>query len=176
MLLVEQRESEIWSNELTGLLASSEAYLRADLLLGFVALPGEPDLQKLYDDALGAGKRVGFPVCMPDGNLDFRQVDSQWRSHLVRNRWNIGEPDCGRFPSVESNTGDRVVILVPALAFTIHRERLGRGKGFYDRFLAQKRPNMISIGVCFDHQVLPSVPLERGDMGVDLLMTPSGSY
>ena len=87
-----------------------------------------------------------------------------------------------RFEVPEPVRGDPVdagalgAVLVPGLAFDRWGARLGRGAGFYDRFLepldtAPRVPRL--IGVCFDEQVLERVPVEAHDRRVDVLVTPS---
>ncbi len=176
MLGVDPISFEPWSSMIIGRIESSGPFRRATLILGYVALPDEPGMHSLCDAALDMGKRVAFPACMPDGSLEFRQVGREWRKCLVSNRWNIGEPDPASCPLINFEKEAAVVVLVPGVAFSVRRERLGRGKGFYDRFLAHKREGMTSIGVCFDHQVLMSIPMGSGDMGVDMLATPGAFY
>lgn len=62
------------------------------------------------------------------------------------------------------------VVLVPGIAFTHRGDRLGRGGGFFDRFLAHRAP-AVKIGVCFDFQIVESLPLERHDVKLDLVVS-----
>ena len=67
------------------------------------------------------------------------------------------------------------VLIVPGLAFSINRERLGRGKGFYDRYL--EKNNMIkTIGICFREQLKTNLPLGDHDRPLDILITPDEVY
>lgn len=176
MQMLDHHTQEAESASLAGAIAQTEPYARATAILGFVALPGEPDLQLLYDRALQSGKRVGLPRCMPDGSLRFHSVANGWRNRLVKNRWNIAEPDPSSCGEIRFGETDHVLILVPGLAFTPHRTRLGRGKGFYDRFLAAKGPNMVSIGVCFTFQLVAELPTGPADRSVDMVVTPDARY
>ena len=63
------------------------------------------------------------------------------------------------------------LILVPGLAFDKSGARLGRGRGFYDRFLAGITG--FRVGVCFDWQLVESVPVEAHDIRMDAVVTPS---
>ena len=65
------------------------------------------------------------------------------------------------------------VVLVPGLAFDLDGGRLGRGAGFYDRFLAAVSPNARLIGVAFDEQIVEKTPRDAFDLPVDALATPS---
>lgn len=64
------------------------------------------------------------------------------------------------------------VCLVPGLAFTPQGDRLGGGAGYYDRWLARHRPACV-IGLAFDAQVVPTLPVEPHDQRMDLLVTES---
>lgn len=61
------------------------------------------------------------------------------------------------------------LILVPGLVFTERGERLGRGKGFYDKYLSNY--SGIKIGVCFSEQLEETIPTEEHDMTLDYIVT-----
>ena len=63
------------------------------------------------------------------------------------------------------------LILVPGLAFSKDRHRLGRGGGFFDRLLAGPAANAFKLGVCFSFQILDAVPLETHDVVMDAIVT-----
>ena len=62
------------------------------------------------------------------------------------------------------------LILVPGLAFDLRGHRCGRGKGYYDRFLAQPEVQAKTIGVGFDFQCLPDIPTDAHDVVLDDLI------
>lgn len=64
------------------------------------------------------------------------------------------------------------VLIVPGLAFDTKGGRLGRGKSYYDRFLYQ-HPQPLVIGIGFDFQVVPQLPIEDHDVRIDFICTPS---
>ncbi len=76
----------------------------------------------------------------------------------------IMEPDGDDFP--ENETID--IIIVPGVAFDKKNNRLGRGKGFYDKLL--HRNDSIKIGICFDFQLFEIVPSEPHDISMDLVI------
>lgn len=67
------------------------------------------------------------------------------------------------------------VLLVPGLGFSTQKERIGRGKGFYDRFLASDS-NIITIGVASQNQVLNEIPSDEHDKRMDYLITDQKIY
>ena len=62
------------------------------------------------------------------------------------------------------------VIIVPGVAFDNQGNRLGRGKGYYDRFL-KKIPATKKIGICFDFQMIEQIPTEKNDIPMDDIIT-----
>lgn len=80
---------------------------------------------------------------------------------------------------IEEPTGNDTVspdmlelIVVPAVAYDRRGNRLGRGKGFYDRLLAETRATKVGVG--FEFQILDSVPTEEHDVPMDIVISPSG--
>jgi 5-formyltetrahydrofolate cyclo-ligase len=86
-------------------------------------------------------------------------------------RFNIPEP-----------TGETIVnpkpdiIIIPGVAFDSNCNRLGRGKGFYDRFLAKHELNARLIGVCFDEQIVQEIPTETHDFKLDMVVTRNNRF
>lgn len=88
------------------------------------------------------------------------------KENLTKGAYNIYEPDNGNAVSPQ----DMDLIIVPGVAFDNHLNRLGRGKGYYDRLL--KKCNAVKIGVCYDFQLLETIPCEPHDIKMDILITP----
>jgi 5-formyltetrahydrofolate cyclo-ligase len=63
------------------------------------------------------------------------------------------------------------LVVVPGVAFTVDGRRLGQGGGWYDRFLADRRPDCQVIGVAFDEQVVDDVPMEPHDVRLRAVVT-----
>lgn len=148
----------------------------AKTILGFVPLPTEPDISPLLDEAISMGKTVLLPGCPQENELIFHAIDDTWRDHLVRGDLGIREPDPST-PAVDLATMQNpILVLVPGLAFTPHCYRLGRGKGCYDRFLGNRIPGMTSIGVCLDIQMIVTMPVDRHDRPVDMVVTDRMVY
>ena len=136
----------------------------AQVVAAYAALPGEPDLRPLD----WAAKRT---VLLPrvDGNdLVFHAVSEA--SQLRSGAFGVMEPDPARCPAFDPR--DAEMIFVPGLAFTADGQRLGRGRGFYDRLLAELPPQILRVGVCFREQIVTGIPSEPHDEDVDLVLSP----
>ena len=67
------------------------------------------------------------------------------------------------------------VCITPGLAFSPAGDRLGYGKGYYDRFFARRQVGL-AIGVCFECQIFPQVPVDRFDYPMDWVVTEERSF
>ena len=90
------------------------------------------------------------------------------RSELLPGRFGVLEPNEG-CPLVPLNQLD--LVFVPGVAYDFAGRRLGRGKGFYDRLLAEVRGH--KCGVAFDAQIVAAVPEEPHDMRLNSILTPT---
>lgn len=82
------------------------------------------------------------------------------------------------FPEDERMPGPAAydLVIVPGVAFTERGDRLGRGGGWYDRLLPQLRDDCATVGVAFDIQVLPELPVEPHDRQVRVVVTETHTY
>ncbi len=108
------------------------------------------------------------------GEISFRVIGGD-PALLPRDGWGIPQPD----PSWPAWTPDpaapRVLVVTPGLAFDPRGHRLGRGRGYYDRFLARLRATAgiraTVVAFCLDEQVVDRVPHGDGDQPVDAIVT-----
>ena len=63
------------------------------------------------------------------------------------------------------------LVVVPGLAFDAHGHRLGRGGGYYDRFLSRLRKSAKSIGLAYEEQMIDQVPINEDDVSVKIVVT-----
>jgi 5-formyltetrahydrofolate cyclo-ligase len=94
------------------------------------------------------------------------------RTELVMNKWGIPEPSEGNEADPESID----LVLIPLLAFDLSGHRVGYGKGFYDRFLRNCRPDCIKAGLSFFGPVESIDDLNVFDRKMDLCITPERVY
>jgi 5-formyltetrahydrofolate cyclo-ligase len=157
------------SRAIVASIVAHPAWARVRVLSLYWALPGEPDLAALWN----RGKPLRF--CYPRieaAGMTFLEVESP--GELVSSPWHprIREPAFVPARIVPPEEID--LILVPGLAFTRDGQRLGRGGGFYDRYLASLSTRVVKLGVCFQCQLVESLPLEAHDQQVHALVTENG--
>lgn len=135
-------------------------------LAGYWPMASEVDPRPVMEAMQTAGLKVALPlVDRPDRSLGFRLWDGQeppWRGPT-----GTLEPD----PASRRAAPD--VLLIPLLGFDRRGGRIGFGKGFYDRTLAELRgfKPIIAVGIAFAEQEVPEVPMERHDQKLDWIVT-----
>jgi 5-formyltetrahydrofolate cyclo-ligase len=145
-----------------------DIWRKANTVLLYCAMAGEPNLDGLLAAALRTGKSVALPrYSAPSGAYEVCSV-TRPDNQLVVGYFAIREPSA-ECPVVELNELD--LALVPGVGFTVNGCRLGRGKGHFDRMLAEV-PGW-KCGVGFDWQVVAEIPIEQHDIRLDGLMTPT---
>lgn len=138
------------------------AFRVARHVLVYYPIRHEVDLRELVNRYQGE-KTFYFPVSHRHG-LEVRPFDGF--DNMQRGKFGIPEPQT---PSYE---GDLDLIILPGVAFDKKLNRLGRGGGYYDRYLS-KTSHINTMGVAYDFQVISAVPCQRHDHRVKILVTPS---
>lgn len=141
-------------------------YMQAKRIMLYYPIHNEVDLLALVAsaEAMGLDKEFFLPVTH-DQEIEIRRYASS--TPMIKGRFDIPEPQGLPY------TGSLDLILIPALGFDVQHHRLGRGGGYYDRFLAQLSQSIPTIGVAYDFQVLPLVPTEQHDQPVMMVVTPT---
>jgi 5-formyltetrahydrofolate cyclo-ligase len=142
-------------------LLRTKAFKQAKGVLFYVAFDGEVDTREMIEQARRLGKIIAAPVCRKDATMQPCLLGD--RAKMVKGLYGVLEPAIKRFVSLE----DLDLVIVPGVAFDKQGNRLGRGKGYYDRFLSKISDTTSSIGLAFDFQVLPDIPLVSTDEAVD---------
>lgn len=143
-------------------LDANEHVRQAHTLLLYYSLPDEVETHEYVNKLLADGKRVLLPVVIDGEKMEIREYSGE--QDLQQGAFHIMEP-IGRLVS-EEEYAEIETGIIPGMSFDPKGNRLGRGKGYYDRFLA-KVPEMYKIGICFDFQKMPSIPTEDNDIPMD---------
>jgi 5-formyltetrahydrofolate cyclo-ligase len=150
------------------LLEQQAVWRSAKTLLFYAPLADEPDIWRLLEDSLAAGKIVALPRFQPEQGAYVACHITQAASDLQTGKFGIREPreSCTIIPL---NRLD--LVLVPGVAFDLSGHRLGRGKGYFDRLLADTTGS--TCGVAFDQQIVSRVPSEPHDVRLSCILTPT---
>ncbi len=165
-VLKNKKEEELSgkSRSIMSKLFRNQLFKRAKTVMFYVSLGSEVNTSEMIKEALRLGKRVVVPVC--SGNRTIEPCLLSKRGSMRRGPYGILEP--ARKKPV--NLAELDLVIVPGLAFDEGGRRLGRGKGYYDSFLSRLPQGCRSIGVAFDFQILPSIPVAAHDVNVHQLI------
>ena len=140
----------------------------AHTVFAYAAMDDEVDLEGVLRSAARDGKRIALPRIGPDRlRMDF---------HLLHNGVAPAERHAYGFlqPSADAPTvapdADSLV-LVPGRVFDRAGNRIGRGRGFYDRFIAGLPDGAVTVGIAYAVQLVHSVPVHDGDRPVQIVVT-----
>jgi len=120
-------------------------------------------------------RQLLVPYCQ--GN-DLKLFRLRSMAELEPGRFGILEPRSELRQSTERQATIQEVdlVVVPGVAFDRRGGRLGHGRGYYDRLLAQARPDTLLVGLAYECQILPETPILPGDIPVDKLITEANVY
>ncbi len=140
----------------------------AGTIAAYYSVGTEPDTHGLIFALWKRGSYVVLPVLLPDGDLDWASYEGP--ESLAPGPRGVPQPV---EPVRGTGTVARAdVVLVPALAVDVRGRRLGRGGGSYDRALARVGPQVPTIALLYDSELLPSVPAEEHDQVVRAVARP----
>jgi 5-formyltetrahydrofolate cyclo-ligase len=156
-------------------LAAQLPAFRSGACVGFFApLASEPDIHPLIEEAWAEKKQVLLPRMWKEENaprLEWYAV-TQWSEVTESGPFGLREPDPELCARVEP--ARLACIFVPGLAFDETGLRLGRGGGFYDRFLSEVSPGVARFGMMFSGQRVGALPREAHDQALPAIITEDG--
>ena len=144
-------------------------YLAADTVFCFVSMAQEIDTTPILEDVLRRGKRLCVPRCTGPHEMELRQIPSL--SHLTPGQYGILEPS-EEAPLVPIDAVD--FSLLPCLSCNHLGQRLGRGGGYYDRFLSAYRGG--SVLLCREKLIRAEIPVEPHDYPIPWVLTELGLF
>ena len=171
-----QEERERGAVLLTERICGHQWFYRSDIILAFVSYKSEIDTTQIIEEALRLGKQVYVPrveqadseqVCCGEtqSELAFYRIKSM--TELTTGYKGIPEPAATENERYlyDPEKAEQTLMLMPGAVFDKMRNRIGYGKGFYDRFLADKENLQLrTIGVGFACQLVEELPSEAWDI------------
>jgi 5-formyltetrahydrofolate cyclo-ligase len=134
-------------------------FAAAHTLLLYHSLPDEVHTAE-FIRKWSTTKRIILPVVVGD-DLELRIYEGE--DSMRKGAFNILEPTGTLFTNYE----ELDLAVIPGVAFDADGNRLGRGKGYYDRLLSRLPSTLYKIGICYDFQKLPHIPAEPHDRVMD---------
>lgn len=152
-------------------LVSFPHFMQAKTVMGYLAMPGEPQLDEFLLYALDVGKTVCVPFMGPVfGVMEAVEITSL--NGLISGRLGVRMPDPSTKRIVSASCID--LVLTPGVAFDKNGRRLGMGAGYYDRFLASA-PQACRVGIAWSLQLVDQVPHAEHDILMQWLVTENSA-
>lgn len=154
------QELDSQSEVILSKLEKHKAFKDANIVMLYASLPDEVNTHSFIEKWRNK-KHIILPTVSGD---DIIPVELGKETTFATGDFNIMEPQN------EPYHGSFDLIVVPGVAFDSDGNRIGRGKGYYDRFLSH-HPKVKRIGICFDFQYIDKVPTEENDIKMDEVIT-----
>jgi 5-formyltetrahydrofolate cyclo-ligase len=149
------------------LIGASPEFAAARVVMLYLSSTQEVETAPIVLRAWQAGKTVVVPKVSWDQRRMLPVEITSLTSGLTTTGHNIREPIAGKPVPVDFID----LVIVPGLGFTAKGYRIGRGMGFYDRFLAQGEFRGVSCGLAFEDQVVEQLPVLDHDIPLSMLVT-----
>jgi 5-formyltetrahydrofolate cyclo-ligase len=157
-----------YSAEIQRLLSAHPKVLGADTVLLYWSMGDEVDTHELVRLLASHGKTVLLPRVVSATEMTWHPFSLQ--DVMSQSDMGIYEPNTPSVPVESMGQGRGMTAIVPGMAFSLNRERMGRGRGYYDRLLA-RLPLIYKIGVCFPFQLRQNIPTDDYDVRMDEVLT-----
>lgn len=173
LLSLTKEELKRRSQDVEKRLSSLPIYNKAKVIMAYYPLKGEVDILGMIRKDLGL-KRFCFPVTDLEKKELFAYEVKNLEEDFVRGPFRVMQPDIKRTKRVD--IGEIDMVIVPGIAFDRSGNRLGRGAGFYDRFLRKLNPPVKKVGIAFTFQILQDLPIHPPvDEKVDIVVSENFS-
>lgn len=143
---------------------SSDMFREATDVLCYVNIKSEVGTGAIIEEAWRLGKNVWVPKVISDEQMEFYCIHSF--SDLSVGAFGISEPD----GTGKVNCPEFALMIVPGVAFDLSGNRIGYGKGYYDRYI-ERCAHLDTMGIAFDIQLLEKLPADACDQPLDAVIT-----
>jgi 5-formyltetrahydrofolate cyclo-ligase len=164
-----EAERRAHSHRIWKRVAGLSCYQHARVLLGYMAFDHEVLTDGLMRQAMASGKQLVLPMVLGDRQDMALYGIEDLGCDVALGYRGILEPQPRRAHAVAPEALD--LALIPGVAFDLRGGRLGFGAGFYDRLLSQLPRDIPTVGLAFDFQVIPRLPLQPHDMVLRAIVT-----
>lgn len=152
--------SEIICNSLWDM----DAFIESKTVMVYLSSFNEVSTMAITKKLLSLGKRVVVPISdTSTETLILSYIEDM--SSLSKGAYGVLEPTSIK----NANASDIECVLVPGIAFDVRGNRMGFGKGYYDKLLAQT--SAVKIGLCYDFQLVDNIAVEAHDVPMDIIIT-----
>ena len=158
-------EQSIAADRIQDAFLAMPEYLAAGSVAMYCAVKNEVSTERVMSHALLTGKALFLPAVEGDKMLFRRVVDLK---DLVSARFGIKQPGAG---CTAADPGEIDLIVVPGVGFDLSGQRIGYGKGYYDRVLHRLEGKGVLTAFCYEFQIVDSLAGEQHDVNMDWIIT-----
>lgn len=161
---MDRQEQERKSSRIAHKFLESDDCQKAAMIYLYAGYGSEALTQELCGELFTMGKRIAMPRVAADGiHMDFYEIQNY--NELTKGYRGILEPDASKGPA-----GPPDLLVMPGAAFDRKCNRIGYGKGFYDRYLT-RYPKLKTVAFAFECQIVDEIPAEPHDYRPDVVIT-----
>jgi len=164
---MDKEEKERRNARIREKLFSYDRFKRASIVMSYVSKGYEVDTWEIIKRSLEMGKKVAVPFILKEGRLILPSLILDPKE-LIPGPFGVCQPHPDNLRQLNLNQIE--IILVPGLAFDRQGNRLGHGQGYFDRFLKKIPPNIHTIGLAYEFQILNTLPFGPEDIPVSTLI------
>ena len=158
-------DKELKSKIITEKIIQSDVYKNATIVALYKNLKSEVDTNLLIEYSIRLGKTIVLPK-ITNETMEFYKIDSI-NEQLIKSKFGVEEPSGEKDNLINKENID--LIIVPGVCFDKEKNRMGFGKGYYDKYL--ENSNLITIGICFSEQILDKLPVTANDIKMEQIIT-----
>lgn len=148
-----------------------EEYTRAATIMAYMDFRNEVPTGPIIEQVRGSGRKLVLPLTDKDFNIIPYEIPltGKLEDYMIVSPYGISEPNPALCKVADSNSID--LVIVPGSVFDQYENRIGYGKGCYDRFLSSIPPGTFKLALAYAFQVLPCIPAGPADVKMDKILT-----
>ena len=155
------------SNIISNRVISTKEYKNSASIGIYYPIGSEVNTFEIIRHTLATEKAISLPRIIDSNRIVFFKI--------IENSFEDIKMTKGKYGILENSMSDSIMeemdlLIVPGIAFDLQGNRIGHGKGYYDRFLSQRKANYI-IGLAFENQIINKIPKTEYDIPVNVLFT-----
>ena len=152
-----------------------DVFKKSKTIMFYVGKEKEVQTKDMILESMKIGKIVSVPYIESSGNREMcASLLKNFDRDLTKGEYGILFPKKKSYRPINASSLD--LIIVPGVCFDKNGNRIGRGGGYYDRFLKSVSRKAILIGLAFDFQVISSIPSDEKDIPIHIIITEKRSY
>lgn len=157
------------SKRIAEIIVNLDRYQQSEKMMLYISTKKEVQTKEIIKSAQKDHKKIYIPLIDRKKSDLIPSLVYDFERELILGELGIAQPKKEFYRLVPPNILD--LVIVPGVAFTEKGHRLGRGGGYYDRFLSKLKKDAFTIALAFEMQIVDQIPLEENDIPVDCIIT-----